>query len=159
MSSCHQCGKTLANPIGLRRHINTQHEQSKYHECECGKQFLDPAGRSRCRARHSRSFGCPVRGCGYRSTRKDSAKQHMRRRHPDQAEQEVVTLPPRMGSSSGSLSDDRFGFDPSPSPDPLPVTPYILQPQLYLNGLWPSQPNFYYSETSSQAWPAYENPN
>ncbi|KIO24509.1 hypothetical protein M407DRAFT_244428 [Tulasnella calospora MUT 4182] len=83
----------------------------------------------------------------------------MRRRHPDQAEQEVVTLPPRMGSSSGSSSDEGVGLDPSPSPDPSLVTPSIFQPQVYLNGLWPSQPNFYYPETSSQAWPAYENPN
>lgn len=155
MSSCHQCGKTLASPTGLRRHMNTQHAQSEYHECECGKRFLDPAGRSRCRASHSRSFGCPVSGCGYKSKRKDSAKQHMRRRHPDLAELQVVTLPPRMGSSSHSSNSDGVGLDSSPSPDSAPVTPPILQPHQNFTAFWPPELTIYYTENPSQVWPSY----
>lgn len=43
-----------------------RHQRNEWHVCECGKQFLDPAGRSRCRAGHSRSFGCSASECSYR---------------------------------------------------------------------------------------------
>ncbi|KAG8891587.1 hypothetical protein FRC01_014622, partial [Tulasnella sp. 417] len=42
-----------------------RHQRNEWHSCECGKRFLDPAARSRCRARHSKSFGCPARNCTY----------------------------------------------------------------------------------------------
>ncbi|KIO24504.1 hypothetical protein M407DRAFT_100026 [Tulasnella calospora MUT 4182] len=154
---CHLCGRILASPAGLRRHINSQHQQSEYHECEhCGKRFLDPAGRSRCRAGHSKSFGCPAPNCDYRSNRKDSAKQHIRRRHPDLVGHAVLSLPPTTESSSPSSSDAGSGLDSSPSPAPMLVTPPILQPLQDFTDLWPPEPTFYYTENQPQDWPPYE---
>lgn len=43
-----------------------RHQKSESYKCECGKRFLDPARRSRCRASHSKSFGCPAEDCNYR---------------------------------------------------------------------------------------------
>ncbi|KIO27773.1 hypothetical protein M407DRAFT_188494 [Tulasnella calospora MUT 4182] len=125
MSLCSECGKTYASPVGLRRHINSQHQRTEWHVCECGRQFLDPAGRSRCRAGHSRSFGCSASGCSYRSSRKDSVKQHIRRRHQNSTKIHVVTLPPSPAPSTNS-SNDELGSDASPSPDEAPMAPCFL---------------------------------
>ncbi|KAG9045874.1 hypothetical protein FS837_005542 [Tulasnella sp. UAMH 9824] len=92
-----------------------------------------------------------------RSGRKDCVKQHVKRRHPDLAEHQVLTLPPRMGSSSGSSSDDGFGLDPVPSSDSLPLAPSIVQPQPDFTNLWQYQSTtYYYMEAPPQTWPAYE---
>lgn len=155
MSLCSECGKTYASPVGLRRHINSQHQRNEWHVCECGKQFLDPAGRSRCRAGHSRSFGCSASECSYRSSRKDSVKQHIRRRHQNSPKIHVITLPPSPAPSTNS-SNDELRSNASPSPDPalppmapcaLPIPPPVLagcsyphvQPDMYYYG-WPASP-------------------
>lgn len=179
MSLCLECGKTLASPAGLRRHINSQHRRSEWHVCECGRQFLDPAGRSRCRARHAKSFGCPAYGCTYQSSRKDSVKQHMRRRHQDSRGLQVITLPanaqphhhghphhhphhhhhphghhhpPRSRQSSNSSLE----FDPSPPPDLMPgtaaTTNTTILPPPPLDAT-PYQAPLYYAEPSPESWP------
>lgn len=137
---CNQCGKNLANAPSLRRHINTQHSKEDLFVCGgCGKTYLDPAGRSRCQARHSKSFGCPVLGCDYLSSRRDSVKQHMRRKHPRCLHLYIITLygiikPPKRSSKN---------TDPSPSPDPTtdPMPgPSTLQEHLDATNPWPGFP-------------------
>lgn len=152
MSQCLECGKTLASPAGLRRHINSQHQRNEWHVCECGRQFLDPAGRSRCRARHAKSFGCPVYGCSYQSSRKDSVKQHMRRRHPNSPGVHIRTLPPNVGPAARSRqsSNSSLEYDPSPPPDLLPVNPALLHhPHVDVPAF--SAP-LYYAEPSPDSW-------
>ncbi|KIO22546.1 hypothetical protein M407DRAFT_245124 [Tulasnella calospora MUT 4182] len=146
MSQCLECGKTLASPAGLRRHINSQHQRNEWHVCECGRQFLDPAGRSRCRARHAKSFGCPVHGCSYTSSRKDSVKQHMRRRHPNSTGIHIRTLPPNLGPArSRQSSNSSLEYDPSPPPDhllPPHHNPALMHPPL---GATAFPPSLYYT--------------
>lgn len=151
VSVCHQCGKTLASPAGLRRHINSQHQQNEYHKCECGRRFLDPAGRSRCRAGHSRSFGCLAPDCSYRSNRKDAVKQHIRRRHPGLTEYQVVTLPPRLGFL-GPPSSDEPGANSSPPPRPVTPNPIALRPNLNVAKMWSSRAALYDAVAPSQLW-------
>lgn len=149
MSLCVDCGKTLASPVGLRRHINSQHQRSEWHVCECGKQFLDPAARSRCRAGHLKSFACPLQGCYYQSTRKDCVKQHIRRRHRNFMDPQVLTLPQGAGSSRHSSNDDGLGLKPTPPQDIMLTNTFIFQPQPCP---WQSQWPFYYPGMLPGSW-------
>ncbi|KIO32146.1 hypothetical protein M407DRAFT_115587 [Tulasnella calospora MUT 4182] len=145
MSSCEFCSKTLASPAGLRRHINSQHQRNEWHSCECGKRFLDPAARSRCRARHAKSFGCPARSCTYQSSRKDSVKQHIKRRHPNCVGFPIRTLPPNSGSSRQSSNDSDIGLAPNPPQEFIPESPPIFPPQQnIIISPCPFEANMYY---------------
>ncbi|KIO24503.1 hypothetical protein M407DRAFT_26111 [Tulasnella calospora MUT 4182] len=156
MPSCQDCGKSLATAAGLRHHINSLHVQIDYHECECEKVFFTPEGLSRRRDMLSKSFSCPAWGCDYKSSRKASAKRHVRLRHPDLLEyEEIVIFPPRTGSSGHSASDAGFGPDPSPMPGPVPVIPFILQPLEDLTDSWSSDdfdPMVYWTDNPPQDW-------
>ncbi|KAG8945253.1 hypothetical protein FRC04_001093 [Tulasnella sp. 424] len=115
-----------------------------------------------------------------RSSRKDSVKQHMRRRHQDSRGLQVITLPanaqpqhhghphhhhhhhhhphghhhpPRSRQSSNSSLE----FDPSPPPDLMPgtaaTTTTILPPPPPPLDATPFQAPLYYAEPSPESWP------
>ncbi|KIO20105.1 hypothetical protein M407DRAFT_245943 [Tulasnella calospora MUT 4182] len=152
MPSCQDCGKSLATAAGLRRHINSQHAQSEWHACECGRSFLDPAGRSRCRTGHSKSFACSAWGCDYRSGRKDAVKQHIRRRHRGLVDLQVLTLPANF-DYSWWLWNTGLAAEIAPAPSDLILSPpAVLQPQVSVAGssLSPSPPS--YPQTLPESW-------
>lgn len=148
MPLCSTCGKTLSSPRGLRRHANTQHLQSEWHYCTCGKRFLDPAARSRCRTGHLQSFGCPIWGCDYRSTRKDAAKEHLKRRHRGSGGVEVLTLPPTLGPSESQSSNASPESNHTPSLELGPTAPSDFQPQSEVTHASLFHPDLPYSQSS-----------
>lgn len=87
-----------------------------------------------------------------RSSRKDSVKQHMRRRHPNSPGVHIRTLPPNVGPAARSRqsSNSSLEYDPSPPPDLLPVNPALLHhPHVDVPAF--SAP-LYYAEPSPDSW-------
>lgn len=152
MSLCHDCGKTYASTTGLRRHRNSQHLRQQWHACECGKRFLDPAGASRCRRGHLKSFRCPVWECDYRSNRKDTVKEHVRRRHRNFVQLQIPTLPAGLGQPSSNASSES---NLTPSQELAPVTPSIFQPQPDASHASLFHSDLSYSEPSPSPWSQY----
>lgn len=154
MSLCHDCGKTLASVTGLRRHRNSQHLRGQWHSCECGRRFLDPAGRSRCRRGHLKTFGCPIVDCPYRSSRKDSVKEHIKRRHGRFVPLQVLPVELQLGPSGSQPSSASPESNVSPPHLELAITaPCIFQPHPDAIHASLFHPDLYYSESSpSSTW-------
>ncbi|KAG8999300.1 hypothetical protein FRB90_012096 [Tulasnella sp. 427] len=93
--------------------------------------------------------------------RKDSVKQHVKRKHPKLKSFEVRILPPMLPGPWLNASDD--GRSPDPNADARVVSPPILQPNSEIaNQQWPSQYAFCATETpaymcSTQLAPAMVN--
>lgn len=167
MVQCNHCEKVLANRASLRVHVNSQHSQTRLHFCECGKGFLDPAGRSRCRSRHSRTYGCSAPGCYYQNPRKDSVTQHIRRRHQSfPVDLHPVILPPNKGGWEKAL-DSHFELALAlvPAP-PIQINPAGLLPAVadfpqhqFIEAMgypYPPQASMYSPEASPNSWNGME---
>lgn len=156
MPLCLECGKTLASPRGLRRHINSQHSRRDWHTCKCGKRFLDPAGASRCRTGHLKTFRCPVWGCDYRSNRNDSVKAHVKRRHRDFVPFQVPTFPAGLEPSGSLSSNTASESNLSPPLELVPTPLSIFQPQPDAIYASPSHSDLSFSGSSPSSWSQYD---
>ncbi|KAG9001659.1 hypothetical protein FRB90_011577 [Tulasnella sp. 427] len=83
--------------------------------------------------------------------RKDSVKQHVKRKHPELKDFEVKTLPPMLRWPRLNAGNDWRGSDPNA--DACVVSPPILQPNSEIaNQQWPSQYAFCATETPPHMW-------
>lgn len=86
----------------------------------------------------------------HRSSRKDCVKQHIRRRHRNFLDPQVLTLQQSVGSTRHSSSADGLGLDLTPPQTMMLTAPCILQPQPCS---WQSQWPFYCPGTLPGPWP------
>ncbi|KIO23697.1 hypothetical protein M407DRAFT_244690 [Tulasnella calospora MUT 4182] len=149
---CPYCAGPYASSSGLRRHINAQHDHSRLYTCDCGKVFRDPAACSRCRGGHKRTYMCPAVGCGHESRRKDSVKEHMRRRHPYLSGHQILTVPLSHGHSERP-SSPRLAIGPAPIPSgQISPPPFVFNPELDASTSSASQSPPYSPEGSTGSW-------